>query len=259
MTEGAGANQKKALKGGVRGGARFPKQALDLAVGWSNKLVSKTHSGPQPSDIILSGVFGSTSTTSEVKASTLRQFGLLDGAKAGYFATELAKKIKAAPAEDLSNLYKVAALHPPIFKSLFDTFHGDEVSRAKIKQRLSGLKVHPDATDDCAETYANTMVFAGLAVLAGDQLKHSSSEAIEPTSAVKSGGAPGDTQEDGHELIGEADGLESSAQNDADTGPPNGGGPKPGVIFHVNVTLDSSLDSDKLANQLKLLKGYGVI
>ena len=39
---------KATLKGRPRGGARFPKQPLSEAVDWSDKLVSKTHGGPQP-------------------------------------------------------------------------------------------------------------------------------------------------------------------------------------------------------------------
>ena len=44
--------------GGSKGGTRFPRIPLKKAHEYAKKLVSKTHTGPQSSDVILPGVFG---------------------------------------------------------------------------------------------------------------------------------------------------------------------------------------------------------
>lgn len=46
---------KKPPKGGRRGGTTFPRVGLKKALEYSQKLVRKTHTGPQPEDAILRG------------------------------------------------------------------------------------------------------------------------------------------------------------------------------------------------------------
>lgn len=66
-------------KGGRKGGTRFPQLGLVKALEYCGKLVSKTHTGPQPESIILPGVFNTSGTVGQVRASALKQYGLLEG------------------------------------------------------------------------------------------------------------------------------------------------------------------------------------
>jgi hypothetical protein len=61
------AKETSKSKGGRKGGTIYPKVTLDKAVQYSKKLVSKTHTGPQPKKIILPGVFGAASWVGDVK------------------------------------------------------------------------------------------------------------------------------------------------------------------------------------------------
>jgi|SRR5271157_1385490 len=77
-------------KGGRKGGTLFPKIGLKQALEYAMKLVAKTHTGPQPEKTVLPGVFGSSSNPGKVRASALKQFGLLEGGREAYQATPLA-------------------------------------------------------------------------------------------------------------------------------------------------------------------------
>jgi hypothetical protein len=236
--------------GKKKGGAMFPRIGLQSAVGYARKLVSKTHTGPQPASIILPGVFGAGSSRGEVRASALKQFGLLQGKKDAYDATPLAKAIAAAPEGETRDLYSQAARSPKVFSTLFNTFHGDTVSLAKLKQQAAQADVHPDETESCARLFVESMVFAGLASSSGD-------DAITLSSNVgQVGGAvppvpPEESQED-DPTTEEDDPPVAPA---APTPPPHGGR----AVIHVNVTLDSTLDTDKLERQLALLRRYGAL
>lgn len=262
-------------KGGRKGGSSFPRVQLSEAVSYARKLVSKTHVGPQAKDVILSGVVGAKSGRGEIRMSALKQYGLLEGdAKSNFSAAELAKKIAAAPSEELIPLYRQAVLRPTVFKKLFDTYHGDTVSKAKLKQRAADLKVHPDETATCVDLYVSGMSTAGLVTVEGEQVEHvASSDMSAPASSPV-----GDTQNDAADTQSGDEGSTDVAESAADdAGPaktdsangteksmhppvPNGThafGPK--AVFNVNVTLDSSLDIEKLQKQLELLKRFGAI
>jgi hypothetical protein len=251
MADQDNSKAKRAMPKGVRkGGTRFPRQAFGDALSWAKKLVAKTHLAPQPEGVVLSGVVGNSSSVGKVRLSTLKQFGLLEGNSKGYVASELAKKIEAAPADERIALYRTAVLIPPVFKILFDTFHGDEVTHAKLKQRAAELKVHPEETGNCADIYTASMVVAGLAALDGDKVIHvtatdtllssasSPPAEDEPTDELDDTGAADDSSED--EILVETPGRKRA-------------------VFNVNVTLDSSLDTEKLERQLRLLKKFGAI
>lgn len=260
-------------KGGRKGGSVFPRVALTEAISYARKLVSKTHTNAQPKDLIFSGVVGTKSGTGDVRMSALRQYGFLKGdAKSNFSADDLAKKIAAAPPEELVPLYRQAMLKPTVFKKLFDTFHGDTVSKAKLKQRAADLKVHPDETATCVDIYVSGMTTAGLVTVEGDQVKH--------LSDVEAAAATGVAAEIESEMTDEEsvaeDFTETSdssgegavvAVNGANEGgktvktlPLTGVGPStPRAVFNVNVTLDSSLDIEKLQKQLEVLKRFGAI
>jgi len=241
-------------KGGRKGGTTFPRVSLKQALEYADKLVGKTHTAPQPAKTILPGVFGNAGPEGGVRASALKQYGLLEGSKSAYQATELARGINAAPAEDQVPMLQQAFLNPRLFKDIFDTFRGNSVTKAKIRQRALALKVHPDSADDCVDLFTESAVAAKLGTLDGDAI------ALVAASTV----AAGDSAE-GEEVTVEPEGLDSAASDAAADS--KGAAPaaqirtvgqnKSGLT--VNLNVDSSSDPDKLEKQLKLLREYGVI
>jgi hypothetical protein len=256
-------------KGGRKGGSIFPRVTLTDAVAYAKKLVSKTHTAPQSQEVILMGVIGSKHDKGKYGMSALKQFGLMKGdAKSGYVADELAKRITAAPPEELVSLYRQAALKPTVFNGLFATYHGDTVSKAKLKQRASDLKVHPDECANCVELYVSSLVAAGLVTVAGDQVSHlASSDASSSQASAE--GDPADLDGVGSEEVDEGAPEEGSSNIGTEAGSPGDTGsvakdasrsqPKresghgPRAVFNVNVTLDSSLDTEKRKRRLKAL------
>jgi hypothetical protein len=249
--------------------------ALEDAIDHARKLVSKTHTSAQPKDVILSGVVGAKAGLGNVRISALKQYGFLKGStKSNFSADVLAKNIAAAPPEELVPLYRQAMLKPIIFKKLFDTFIGDTVSKAKLKQRAADLKVHPDETATCVELYVAGMTAAGLVSVEGEQVKHGALNDV----AVASTGSPSAEAEsetpDAHLGGDQPTGTGNNSGNEAGIGTndnnddqkvamtqalKDSGQSGPRAVFNVNVTLDSSLDIEKLQKQLELLKRFGAI
>lgn len=275
MTTASEKKVRQMPKGGRKGGSSFPRVALNDAIKYARKLVSKTHTAPQPKDVILSGVIGTKGGKGAVRMSALKQYGFLKGdLKVNFSADDLAKKITAAPPEELVSLYQQAMLKPTVFKRLFDTFHGDSVSKAKLKQRAADLKVHPEETAACVDLYVSGMTAAGLVTIEGDQVKHLRSSDIATSSAVtdvdeaapetnddeSEGAEPAEAEGSGGEQVdiapNELNGDEKVARAQALKGASQSG---PRAVFNVNVTLDSSLDIEKLQKQLELLKRFGAI
>ena len=242
-------------KGGSKGGKRFPRLTLDDAVKYAKRLVSKTHVSAQPENIILLGVFDSSGSTGKVRASGLKQFGLMKGKSKAYEATEMAIKIAASTPSDLTVLLQDACLTPPVFRTIYDTFHGDVVSGAKIRQHASTLGVHPDVLDKCVEYATASFQFAELAVSENGNWNFTSAQnnqidenskldvedVIEESAANSSDESLG---EDGSADIDHDAGKISSTQN---------------ASVSVSISVDASLDTDKLERQLKLLKKYGAL
>lgn len=275
MTTAPAKKVRQMPKGGRKGGSIFPRVALTDAISYARKLVSKTHTAPQPRDVILSGVIGAKGGIGAVRMSALKQYGFLKGdAKTSFSADELAKRISAAPPDELVALYRQAILRPTIFKKLFDTFHGDTVSRAKLKQRAADLKVHPDETATCIDLYVAGMTTAALVAVEGDQIKHLASSNVSQSSAagaeadadaeaadeqVSGDDSNGDEGTMGSDLSTPANGSSDKVKT-ANPSLPNGAAQSgPRAVFNVNVTLDSSLDIEKLQKQLELLKRFGAI
>jgi hypothetical protein len=243
-------------KGGRKGGATFPRYTLDEALGWAKKLVSKTHLGPQSEDIIHSGVVGSKSGTARVRVSSLKQYGLLTGSSSAYVASELAKRIVAAPPDEVKALYTGAVLHAAVFKGLFNTFHGDSVTKPKLKQRAADLNVDPEETDTCVDIYVSSMSTAGLVSIQGDKILHlSATEDLETKESNT--GPPADLVQESGTKKDSAD--KEPADDGAGLSPSEPSVHRPRAVFNVSVTLDSSLDIEKLAKQLELLKRFGAI
>lgn len=255
-----GSKPKRVMpKGGRKGGAMFPRISLADALTYAKKLVSKTHVGPQPIDVIHSGVVGTKGGMGDVRISALKQYGFIEGDKKnGLSASELAKKIASAPTEEAQPLHQRAALKPTVFKAIFDTYRGDSVSRAKLKQRAADLKVHPEETEACIDIYVSALELAKLVTIDDDQVLHtmSTSTTGEATSAGPKDASEEEAAENAPKDDTDHGATDSSTSVDADQVKETA---KPRAVFNVNVTLDSSLDIEKLAKQLELLKRFGAI
>lgn len=275
MTIAPAKQTRQMPKGGRKGGSVFPRLALNDAIGYARKLVSKTHTARQPQDVILSGVIGAKGGIGAVRMSALKQYGFLEGdTKTNFSADELAKKIAAAPPDELVQLYQQAMLKPTVFKKLFDTFHGDSVSKAKLKQRAADLNVHPDETTTCVDLYVSGMTIAGLVTVEGDQVKHLASSDVGAAQVVSTADETEPETTDEEQAGGESTEAQDSGDEGADVtakganegekvvntkAPKSTGQSGPRAVFNVNVTLDSSLDIEKLQKQLELLKRFGAI
>ncbi|HTX77121.1 MAG TPA: hypothetical protein VMD29_13010 [Terracidiphilus sp.] len=257
-------SKKRPPKGGRKGGTLFPKVKLQQAVDYAKKLVSKTHTGPLPEQTILPGVFGSAGSTGKVRASALKQYGLLEGQVEEYKATQLAKDIDAAPDDDARTpLLQRALLSSKTFLEMFQTFQGDTVSKAKVVQRAKGLKVHPDSADECADIFVDSVVTAKLASNAsGDSITliHASGASSPPQEDAANESEAADAQEEQASGGDETD-LEENHQLGvpAEQNGAPGGQAKARAIVNLNLTVDSSSDPDKLEKQLKLLKQFGML
>lgn len=250
--------KRKMPKGGRKGGAKFPRIELDLALKYATKLVSKTHAGRLEVDIVYAGVVGTKSGEGDVRISALKQFGLIEGdKKMGFMATDLAKKIASAPPDEIQKLFQRAALLPKIFSDMFKTFHGDTVASAKLKQRAADLRVHPEETATCVETYVKSLEFAGFLSREGEKIRHQAGAGLELGEIEQAEGGDEDVGEGGAE--NEESGLTGKLGPESEMQKAKAGRVMPRAVFHVNVNLDASLDTEKLAKQLELLKRYGAI
>lgn len=244
---------RKAPKGGRKGGTLFPKINLKQALDYSKKLVAKTHTGPQPEQTILPGVFDSSGPTGKVRASALKQFGLLEGGIEAYEATQLAKDIDGAPPEDRPALLQRAFRSSKLFNQIFETFHDDTVSKAKIGQRARNLDVHPESAEECAQLFIDSAATAGLGTVNGDSITLAAADA-------GAGAAP--EPEEGAEQPGQQEADEAEAAAAAEAGEKNGRRPGDSAGRSrpaVSINVDSTSDPDKLEKQLKLLREYGLI
>lgn len=249
--------KKEMPKGGRKGGTIFPRLPLAKALEYSAKLVSKTHTGPMESNIVLVGVFGTAKSDGLIRSSALKQYGLLQSDDKGVQASSLARDIEAAPPNEKLPFTQKAFLAPKVFKGLYETFRGDTVSRAKLRQQAIGLKVHPDAADDCVEHFVSSLVAAQLGSESTDGVSLASAPASAGTATEVSDQDTQPPVEDEHGAVDEA--ATESEQNppEGDVAHPGQDGPK--AVFHVNVNLDASLDTEKLEKQLQLLRRYGAI
>jgi hypothetical protein len=262
MAETEKQTAKKPPKGGRKGGTLFPKINLKQSLEYAKKLVSKTHTGAQPEKTILPGVFGNAGPGGKVRASALKQYGLLEGAVDAYKATKLSKDIDAAPDEDRPPLLQRALLNSKLFSQIFETFHGDTVSKSKIEQRAKGLNVHPESAAECAQIFVDSAVTASLGTLSGDSIALVKAGSASPAAGpIDADDVQDEIQEEKNkgpedEHVGETG---SGGKNVNETGSQKlvKQGAKPGVT--LTLTVDPSSDPDKLEKQLKLLRHYGMI
>lgn len=264
MTEAAKSDKKKMPKGGRKGGTRFPQINLQKALEYGKKLVSKTHNGPQPTQTILVGVFNNKGPVGGVRASALKQYGLMEGdTTEGYVASQLARDIEGAVPDERRGLVQRAFLTPNLFKQIYDTLQPDTVSRARIRQVVITAKVHPDSADECVACFIDGAIHAGLGASDGDNI------ALTSVSAVTASTAPAESDQDVEESEqteetehqNEAEEVERKSSDASDGGSEQRRQARDlsRSDVRVNLAVDSSSDPDKLEKQLKLLKQYGLL
>ncbi len=265
MAEPAKVEKKRMPKGGRRGGTLFPKVNLQKALQYGKKLVSKTHNGPQPEQTVLVGVFNNKGPEGGVRASALKQYGLMEGdAASGYVASQLARDIEAAIPEERPALSQRAFLTPRLFKQVYDTLQPDTVSRARVRQVVVTAKVHPESADECVACFIEGAVHAGLGELDGENIALTSVGVVTGPAAVPAENEPGmEAPEENVEEIAqehEAGVARSPDTNNGGSRQPRGrSGAVPVADVRVNLTVDPSSDPEKLEKQLKLLKQYGLL
>ena len=244
----ASASKSKTMpRGGRKGGTQFPHIELKQAIGFNKKFVSKTHTSPQPAQIILKGVFNNSGPVGKVRVSAMRQYGLLTGSPKAYEASELSKQIDAAPPNEVSDLHKKACLIPKLFKTLHDTFQADNVTKAKIRQQAANLKVHPDSLDECVDLFVKSVLFAGLAAeengnfqFTHEQIQSKSDETDDADQEDSNGSKQDD---DKTKLREQIEDLSKTTKAKA----------------QVEIKIDPSMDPEKLDKLLGVLKKYGQI
>jgi hypothetical protein len=265
MPEAAKQEKKVPPKGGRRGGTLFPKINLQKALEYSKKLVAKTHVARQPADEILPGVFGNSGPEGQVRASALKQFGLMEGDAKGYTSSKLARDIDAALPEERSALLHRAVKTSKAFDKIFDTFHGDTVSKAQIAKRGKELGVHPASADECAQIFIDSAITSGLGAASGENLVLINAGAVvTPASATSVADHPeagqgeehADEEEREEALPEEAHQQQATRVSTPSRTQTDG---MPNADVRVSLTVDSSSDPDKLERQLKLLKQFGLL
>jgi hypothetical protein len=254
------------MKGGSKGGTRFPRLNLKEALGYSRKLVSKTFSGPQPAVTILVGVFNTRGPSGQVRASAVKQYGLMDGDSKNYSASDLAKKIEAVVPEERAELIRRAFLIPKPFKLMYETLQSDKVTRAKVRQAAATCGVHPESLEVCVDNFIEGAAYAGFGVKTDDGIDLSQSMLAPPPLPDNAGAEAGEEIDEEIDSTGETitplpgltvaekpkDCEESSIGKVGQTH-----GAKP--VINLSLTVDPTSDPEKLEKQLKLLRQFGVI
>lgn len=243
---------------GRKGGSIYPRVNLGEAEKYAKKLVSKTHTGPQAAAVILPGVFNSKSGSGRIRASALKQFGLLEGTPKAYSASDLARRLDAATDEDRAGFRITAFLNPKLFGTLFATFANDSVSRARIRQQAANLKVHPDSLDDCIGVFISSAVFAGLADEDGDPVVFPDSPVVAQESSQDSDDA-GEAAELMEDIVSKREGTSHDELGDDDEASRVKRDRLPTGRANLEIKIDPSMDPEKLEKLLDVLKKYGQI
>ncbi|WMT92002.1 hypothetical protein [Pelagibacterium sp. H642] len=177
----------------------------------------------------------------------------MEGGQEGLYASNLAKKLAAAPADEMPPLMETAALKPKLFRALFDTFHGDTVTKAKLRQRASDLNVHPEKLELAVDTYIATLLTADLAAVDDDRVTHKSAAHINAQESSET--EPNNNDTGG--LLPDTNGTSPQVDIPLLDDTPHSSRARAQV--NISISIDSTMDSEKLQKQLELLKKYGAI
>lgn len=266
--------QRKQPQGsGRKGGTRFPNYSLKLLLPHLKELTSKTHSKPINIEQLNAGVFKIRPKSPEggVRYSSLKQFGLADGEYSAIKSKELASKIELATGEEKITFIRDAFFNVPSFKNTFETYQNSTISKSKIKGYcVSTLKVHPDLSDKYLKSLLESAELAQLCSIANDDVTFINGKEIATRELISkvissdrlSEDNSDDEFEDNDAKI-DADNIENEVNEveeaNEKTNDANRKARKVANAATIGLQIDSSLDPDKLAKHLKLLRQYGLI
>lgn len=249
-------------KRGRKGGTPFPRYSLSHMNAFLKALISKTHTATINMDQLSAGVFGigAKSDIGKIKASAMKQFGLLEGDYTKFKAPELATKIEMSEGVEKITLLQQAFFNVKVFKNAFDTFKNSTIDKGKISQyAVSTLKIHPDMKDEFVKVLVESVEISGLGKSNGNAVTFE-----QPT--IKTETKPESKSED--ESPDNNNGENDQSNDDTK----NNGAPseeassmnssrQTGKLSNINVNIDvdPSMDPEKLEKLLKLLKNYGAI
>ena len=157
-------------------------------------------------------------------------------------------------------------LSAKVFQELYNTFQGDQTSKAKIRGRAIQLGVHPDAAESCTEMFVSSLITAGLASVEADGMRLIPATQLDVQVPERvSNGPEDDIGEDGAPSSGaeprSAEAEEPAKAEQTRTQNENGAVPRPRTAADVtiNLSVDSSMDFEKLEKHLALLRRYSLI
>lgn len=239
-------------KGGKKGGTQFPRYSLKNLVPYLKPLISKTHSATINIEQLNAGVFhiGAKSLAGKVKASALKQFGLIEGDYQKYSSTELASSIAISENGDQKKHLQAAFDRVKLFVNVYNTFQNSKVEKGKIAQyAVSTLKVHPDFKDEFVKVLIESAEVSEIAKVDGANVLFERARFIEN---VHESDDEVDTEDE--------DDLDSSEEQ-GDSDEPIKNIKKRGSMSNISINIDvnASMDPEKLEKLLKLLKGYGAL
>lgn len=231
------ADQKEFKK---KGGTLFPKYSLGEVIERLNRFVEKTHTGTIDLAELNSGVFGlkAKSSSGKIRLSAMRQFGLASGINDKLKASGLAKQISVnKEGQERESLLQQAFFSVKSFSDVFSTFSGDTVTLDKVAvYAVTPVGVHPANKDSFAEIFAKSAEACNLGKVDGNSI-----------SLFKKPESTGDESEVSQELDEKQMEIKKSVKEISGTKP------------EITIKIDSTLDSKKLEEQLKLLRDYGLI
>lgn len=263
---------EKIKGGGKKGGTRFPNYSLKQVLPNLKEFISKTHSKPITIQQLNAGVFniGADSDSGKIRFSSMKQFALAEGEYQSIKSTQLATNIVVASEEDKLKHIRTAFLHVAPFKNVFETFQGSTVPKARISSySVSPLKVHPDLADKFVESFLDSADVAKVSTVSGDDVTFVNMRDIEVKEEEVAENSDVLTQQAdiGSTIDPEDDSIEGEIDDNSDEDATNDRSnnsqskrsknmsPSPSI----GIQLDASLDPEKLAKHLKLLRQYGLI
>ncbi len=264
-------------KRGRKGGARFPRIALEKALAYTKKLVEVTAEGPKPKEVVFPEVFGVKGPSGNERVSALRQFGLAEGDPKGYQATELGKKVARARGKKRGELLQQAFFSSELYKNMYGSLSGKSCTASDVESAAKTFKVHPDNAAECAKNFIASALFAGLGSMDGDKMVLADgavTAAPEPAEAKKPAkrGRPAKKDQAKSPATNGRRGRKPAAKT-AEAEGTKKRGRKPGsgkaqtgtaaaeepANARIQINIDPSMDPRKLARLLKVLREYGQI
>jgi len=252
---------------GKKGGTRFPNYSLKQLLPNLKDLASKTHSKPITIQQLNAGVFkvGVESPAGQIRYSSLKQFLLAEGEYKNISSTDLTRSIVLASDEERLRHLRQAFFNVPSFKETFETFQGSTVNTSRIKSYcVSPLKIHLDLKDKFLESFLESAEVTNLCVVNGDDVTFINAKDVElVASNSEENGLDEDADNDLEKNAIDVNVEKEETQGDiSPESKQNGFSQKVRPnrnLSNIGIQLDSHTDPEKLEQQLKVLRKYGLI